>query len=439
MSATQLGPQSDRALWRNGAFVRLWIAQGISQTAQNAVWYGLLVLVEEQSHSSTQLGITILSVIIPSILFGVPAGVYVDRWDKRLVLIATNLARALIVASYVVLNSVLILLFAVSFLFSVVSQFFGPAELAAIPFLVGRRRLMEATSLFHLTFTASQVMGLVFLGPLIVKLLGPQTFFVVAAGLYGVCTALVWALPAQPADPAEDGGRSPVGEVLAELREVSDLLLGDRTMLWSMAYWTVGVAITLMVAMIAPRFVVDVLGMTAADTVFIVGPGFGGTVLAAALLTRSGPGDWGKRHALITGGLLVVAFALAMIGGIPLFARAVGVLRPEGVGLDMLSGGELLVAGGVMLSTFVAGLGFTAVMVAAQTSLQERAPEDARGRIFAVQLMLGNLFSVIPLLFFGGVADLIGVSRVMLVMGGAVGCVAAVGRRFAPRYSESHG
>ena len=67
--------QPERSVWRNSAFVRLWIAQAISQTAQNAIWYGLLVLVVEVSHSSTQLSITILSVIVPSILFGVPAGI----------------------------------------------------------------------------------------------------------------------------------------------------------------------------------------------------------------------------------------------------------------------------------------------------------------------------------------------------------------------------
>src|SRR5206468_1948951 len=150
--------------WRNIPFVRLWVAQAISQTAQNAIWYGLLVLVENVSHSTTQLGITILSVIVPSILFGVPAGVYVDRWDKRKVLIITNLLRGVIVASYVVLNSVLGLLYAVSFVFSVVRQFFAPAELATIPALVGRKNLMAATSLFHLTFTASQLLGLIFLG-----------------------------------------------------------------------------------------------------------------------------------------------------------------------------------------------------------------------------------------------------------------------------------
>src|SRR5438034_3403479 len=159
------------------------MAQALTQTAQNAIWFALLVVVEEASHSTTQLGITILSVIVPSVLFGVPAGVYVDRWDKRTVLIATNVARAVIVLGYIFFSSTLALLYLVSFTFSMVSQFFAPAETSMIPLIAGKR-LMQANSFFHLTFTASQFIGLVFIGPLIVKLTGLTTFFVAMAVLF---------------------------------------------------------------------------------------------------------------------------------------------------------------------------------------------------------------------------------------------------------------
>src|SRR3954466_4208164 len=89
-------------VWRNSHFMRLWIAQALTQTAQNAIWFALLVIVEEATHSTTQLGITILSVIVPSVLFGVPAGAYVDRWDKRNVLVITNALRAVVVLGYIV-------------------------------------------------------------------------------------------------------------------------------------------------------------------------------------------------------------------------------------------------------------------------------------------------------------------------------------------------
>ena len=81
------------SIWSNRNFLLLWLAQAISQTAQNAIWFGIVVLVQQRSHSSTLLSVAVLTLIIPSVIFGVLAGVYVDRWDKRLVLIATNLIR----------------------------------------------------------------------------------------------------------------------------------------------------------------------------------------------------------------------------------------------------------------------------------------------------------------------------------------------------------
>src|SRR3982074_1033120 len=81
----QPAPRRPQSIWQNRDFLLLWLAQAISQTAQNAIWYGIVVLVQQRSHSSTQLSL---------------AGVYVDRWDKRRVLIATNLIRGVIALSY---------------------------------------------------------------------------------------------------------------------------------------------------------------------------------------------------------------------------------------------------------------------------------------------------------------------------------------------------
>ena len=172
-------------IWRNRHFLLLWLAQAISQTAQNAIWYGIVVLVQERSNSSTQLSLAILTLIIPSVVFGVLAGVYVDRWDKRVVLIGTNLLRGGVAFAYALFGQFvglpLVALFLVNFVFSTIGQFFAPAETSMIPTVVERPRLLQANSLFHLTFTASQLVGLVVLGPLLAKLAGVDVLFVTMA------------------------------------------------------------------------------------------------------------------------------------------------------------------------------------------------------------------------------------------------------------------
>lgn len=419
--------------------MRLWVAQAITQTAQNAIWYALLVIVEEATQSTTQLGITILSVIIPSVVFGVPAGAYVDLWDKRKVLIVTNLARGVVLLGYMLFTVqlqqggaapvTLVLLYLVSFGFSVISQFFAPAETAMIPAVVGRSKLMQANSLFYLTFTASQLLGLVFFGPLIVKVLGETTFFGLMAVLYVLCGLLVWGLPSDVGGARSAERAHPVAELLSQVREVVRLLVADRQMLWAMGYLTLGGTLALVLAMLAPRYVVTELGIAAADAVFVMAPGGIGALGAAFLLSHGKAALAAGHHRSIMRGLTMVSLALATVAALPAVGRLVGVLRPGGEKIDMVSHWDVVMLGCVMIAALVAGFGFAAIVAASQTLLQERAPVRARGRVFAVQLMLGNLFAVFPLLLIGGLADLMGVNRVLMLVAVGVMAVAVLGRQ----------
>ena len=87
------------------------------------------------------------------------------------------------------------MLYAVNFLFATISQFFAPAEVAMLPVVVGRRQLLQANSLFHITFTASQLGGLVLLGPLLVNLIGVDGLFTTVGVALLVSAALLWPLP----------------------------------------------------------------------------------------------------------------------------------------------------------------------------------------------------------------------------------------------------
>ncbi|MDQ6675121.1 MAG: MFS transporter, partial [Chloroflexota bacterium] len=290
------GP-GEESIWRNKDFLLLWLAQAISQTAQNAIWYGIVVLVQQRSNSSTQLSLAVLTLIIPSVVFGVLAGVYVDRWDKRVVLIATNLIRGAIALSYGLFGFVpgltLGLLFGINFAFSTVGQFFAPAETAMIPTLVARPKLLQANSLFHLTFTASQLIGLVVLGPLLVKLTGVDGLFVGMAATIVVCGALVWPLPSSRGehDPrVPTSGREAVEGVWHDVKDIGTFVLGDRVVALAMVQWTIGAILGLVVATLVPGFAARLLHVRAEDAVFIMAPAGIGMVAGTALLNR-----WGER------------------------------------------------------------------------------------------------------------------------------------------------
>ncbi len=430
------GEGADRAIWRNRAFLLLWLAQAISQTAQNAIWYGIVVLVQQRSNSSTQLSIAVLTLIVPSVIFGVLAGVYVDRWDKRKVLIATNLLRGGVAFSYAAVGLVgtvpLGLLFLVNFLFSTIGQFFAPAEAAMIPTLVGLRRLLQANGLFHLTFTASQLVGLVLLGPLLAKVVGVNGLFIAMAAAIVLCGALVWPLPGHrgahdPRVPAS--GREAIAGVWADVRDVGAFVLRERVVALAMIQWTIGAILGLVVATLVPGFAERLLRVRAEDAVFVLAPAGIGTVVGTALLNR-----WGSRfdkHFLANLGLFTLAVALGLVGGLALVTEWASQGNPPRVDLPALGEVSGLVPV-VMSLALVAGFGFVTTIVSTQTFLQERAPVHLRGRVFAVQLMLSNLASILPLLLLGGLADLIGVDKTLLLTGLLIGVAGVVSTRVAP-------
>jgi MFS family permease len=430
------GIDRQTSIWRNREFLLLWLAQAISQTAQNAIWYGIVILVQRLSHSSTQLSLAVLTLIIPSVIFGVLAGVYVDRWDKRTVLIATNLIRGGIAFSYATFGLgwglPLSVLFLINFVFSTVGQFFAPAETAMIPTVVVRQRLLQANSLFHLTFTASQLIGLVVLGPLLAKVAGVDGLFVTMAAAIVLCGALVWPLPSSRGvhDPAQPtSGEEAIRGVWHDVRDIWHFVFRDRIVALTMVQWTIGAILGLVVATLVPGFAERLLHVRAEDAVFVMAPAGIGMVAGTALLNRWG--DRFEKHWLSNVGLFTVAACLGLTGGVAFIVAIVTSGNPPLIGLPTL-GDVSVVVPPVMALALVAGLGFVSIMVPAQTFLQERAPVELRGRVFAVQLMLSNFASIVPLLLLGGLADVIGVDKTLLLIGVLIAVAGAISVRIAP-------
>ncbi|MBI2849341.1 MAG: MFS transporter [Chloroflexi bacterium] len=411
----QTATEPKDSLVGNRYFMLLWTAQALTQTAQNGIFFVLMVIIAEATGSAAHLSVLVFSTVVPSALLGIAAGVVVDRHKKRNTLIATNFSRCVLVFGYLIFRENMGLLYLVNFSFSIISQFFGPAEAAAIPMLVSKKRLIAANSFFNLTFTASQFAGLVFPIPVLVKLVGPKWVLVGIAFTYALATILVALLPREQSPTSrERTSQGWIRGIVDELKDGWKLIHTSSTITLSMIHLTVASFLILVMSVLAAPFMKKVLGIRADDALFFLAPAaiglLVGTTLVPILAKR-----W-ARIRLINRSLVAMGVTLMALGAIhPLVRYLVIDLMPHfGNPAPSITEGVL---SGVMAIALLLGLEFALVTIPAQTNLQEQAPISMRGKVFATQLTFGNVASILPLLFIGGIADLFGINNIIFLLG----------------------
>ncbi len=405
----------------NRYFQRLWAAQWLSQTSQNTINFILIVLIERLTGSSIQLGLMILSFTLPGVIFAPISGIIIDRWSKRRVLVASNALRVLMVINYLLLIEifsthyngwVLFALYATAFIMATIAQFFNPAEAATIPFLVERNHLMAANSLFNLTLALSQVFGLIIFGPLAVKLIGIEAAFVMVAVGYALAALLVSRLPADQPNASHQAFYNSRQRAQTEFREGIDFVARDRIVLTSMMHLTLIASLVMVLAMLAPGISSRVFHLAPEDAIIVFAPAGIGMLLAAVVLGR-----WGARFPkprLVRLGLALMTLSYLLFGIIAWRFQVTNqplILGTAIIHLPPASAALILTTVGLSL---LLGLTMSSVNIVSQTLLQERTPEQLRGRVFSVQFMLNNLVGIPPMLAIGALADWIGIPPMLV-------------------------
>ncbi|MDE3228467.1 MAG: MFS transporter [Chloroflexota bacterium] len=435
-------PRGFTSVLKNRLFLRLWMAQLISQTIMNAANYAMIVLVTKESDSSLATSGAIVAFSLPALIFGAPAGVLVDRFDRRLVLWVSNILRA--VASVAFIFALIVLphsvwpVYALTFFIAMVGQFFTPAEGAAIPRLVHRQELINALALFNITFTLAQAAGLIVIGPLALLFipgfrLGTahvgldvtpvMTLFAIITLLYIVCAALIFSIPGRmlsaPAAAVVPGARrpkrrrreeAPLEGIWSGIVESYNFIRADASLHISVWQLTLAGIIVSVVAMVAPKFVGVFFNQPPelAALVFIPA-GIGLVIGSVATPNIARRLKYGRT---ITAGVVLLAGSIAFL--------VIGYLvAPSLFGHDWWAAWPYL---GVMLTlTFLIGIGLDLINVPAQTMMQARSPDWIKGRVLATQIMLLNAVTVIAIPAIGWTADHFGLPLALIIVAAVVG------------------
>lgn len=426
---------------KNRNFMLLWIAQGLSQTAQNTLNLALVNFVYLLSGGSpTQTAIATVAFVLPGVFFSALAGVFVDRIDKRRILIITNILRALIIPWLVFMVDIPLayaipLIFLITCLFSTFSQFFAPAEGAIIPFIVGQEQLTQANSLFQITLFGSQFLGFSILAPLLPRWIGSQNLFWVIAVIYVVCVFLTWWLPH---DLEKDMPEStePTKSIIASLWH--DIIEGWGFIRSNRPIWRAIVYLSMIQSVLFTMTAIGIpyvstkgtgLGQEEGDIIYVLAPLSIGLAIAVYLVNKLITAR--NRDKILVWATYAMGVTLILVGLLkPLADLWVGIFTP---GAPI--GGPGLFLALISLSIPV-GFWIGLLNIPALTILQEQSPKDIVGRVYAAYFTFANLVSIFPILFAGAMGDLIGLVPTFFLIGLAVIAIGFYCHRDRLRYKK---
>ncbi|MEM9567051.1 MAG: MFS transporter [Cyanobacteria bacterium P01_E01_bin.34] len=401
---------------QNKNFLVLWAGQIFSQLADKVFLVLLVALVSshfalQQDSVSDWVAAIMVAFTIPAVLFGSIAGVYVDRWSKKWVMVGTNVVRGGLVLVVPLLLLGLdtditlwgwpldfVALLGITFAVSTLTQFFAPAEQTAIPLIVRKRNLLPANSLYTTTMMASVIIGFAIGEPLLALAnrasvwlnWGPELGSELAVGGgYAIAGALLLAMVTGencPPSPDAAGER----RVWQDIREGLRYLGRSIRVRSAIGQIVVLFSIFAALAVLAVRLAELIPGLSATQFGVLLaaaGAGMGGGALIV--------GQWGARLSRQTWsaiGSLGVAASLLVLA----------LIDPQ-LWPSVLA---------------IAGLGCAGAMVGVpmQTLIQEETPAEMRGKVFGLQNNLVNIALSLPLALASVAEHQFGLSSVLMAL-----------------------
>jgi MFS family permease len=380
-------PPPDRsgldALLRNRPFLALWTGQLLAQVADKIFYVLLIILLKTggytpgQNTEHSMLSAVMIAYTLPAIVFGSAAGIVVDRFSKKQMLIACNVIRAVLIVALPFLPKAFVVLLTMTFLVSTVTQFFAPAEAAAIPLAVGREGLMSANALFASSTMGGIIVGMTIGEPLfswVKHSFGAASQEFLLGGLYLISAGLIYTMRIKEAHPGSSGKNVHPWQDLKEgLRYVKHNHLVSNAMVQLTILYSVFAALQVLAIALSGK-----IGLKETQFGFLLAAAGVGMVFGAAFL-----GHWGDRFhqkPLPLIGFLMMGFVLAMFA----FVRHLWV----GFGLSALFGFGASLINGPM-----------------QALIQEKTPESMRGKVFGLENNAINIALSLPLALTGPLTD----------------------------------
>lgn len=393
---------------RNRNVALLFSGQVVSIVGDMVLFIALPFWIYQLTGSAMATGFMFAALTIPQLVFSPIAGVFVDRLDRKRLMIASDLVRAALVLCYLFVNSVeqIWLIYLLAFAESAVSQFFRPSVMAVLPTLVqGEEELTRANALLGASWALGQLAGPA-LGGVLVATFGPHAAALFDAGTYLAAAGFVVLLRVPK--------REHVAAKFNDLRQAvaqfkHELAEGVRVVL---ARPVLRVVFSALAVLFLSQGIINVLVIVIVNEIWHVGAtefgwfltmegigGLVGTMLIGAIAARVSP-----KQLVVVGGV-VAGLILLVIVNQPSFYVALGL-----IGFAMIA-----------IVGFDVGL----------TTLIQIGSDDAnRGRVSGLMqttMAAAQLISIAATSLLAdrvGAVVLLNVSAILFALGGAVALLA---------------
>ena len=375
---------------------RLWIGQVVSVIGDKIDQIAMAMMVYAVTGSMLQMGIMLGVTMLPAAVFGLPAGVYVDRWDRRRTMIAADLVRAAVVVAipFVVRYGVW-WAYALAFVASTLALFFVPAKRSLIPDIVPGDDLIAANSLDNASEAVAEIVGLA-IGAAIVATIGYGLAFTLD-GLTFLFSAGMIALITfrQPKLPFPEHREDFIAETLAGVRAIaaSDVMRQLFNVYVASALFAAA-SIAVCYALALVRYHAGAPGVALLDAASAVG-----ILIGSVLVARTGPGHLGAKF----------LFGITMFG--PAFAL-------------IAFADSIWVAAILILVSGIANMFF---FIPAITLFQKLSDSSVRGRVMAANTTATRVMMVIGLIVAGALAEKIALPVLVMAVGLAALVTAGLG------------